>query len=107
MTSPKTPANENTPVPEAAEAQDNAAAQVPAPKEPSPEQEVARLKEELERMRDQWIRAVAETDNIRKRAQRDQEDTARYAVTNFARDMVNVLENLMRANATIPPSARK
>lgn len=68
--------------------------------------EITRLKEEVNQMRDQWVRAVAEAENIRKRAQRDQEETSRYAITAFARDMVNVLENLKRAADSIPPEAR-
>lgn len=65
------------------------------------------LEEENGKLRDQWIRAVAETDNVRKRAQRDQEETSRYAVSGFARDMVSVLENLKRAAEIIPADADK
>ena len=68
--------------------------------------EVSRLQEELGKMRDQWIRAAAECENIRKRASRDQEETSRYAVTAFARDMVSVLENLKRASVSLPLDAR-
>lgn len=67
--------------------------------------EIDRLKEENAKLRDQWVRSVAEAENIRKRAQRDMEDTARYGVTNFARDMVSVLENLSRASESIPAEA--
>lgn len=59
------------------------------------------LEEEIASLRDQRVRALAETDNVRKRAQRDQEEIAKYAVTGFARDMVNVLENLTRATESI------
>jgi len=76
------------------------------PLDPTPKDEVARLTEELAKMRDQWLRAVADADNIRKRAQREQEDTSKYAVTGFAGDMVSVLENLKRASESIPPAAR-
>ena len=81
------------------------------PNEPSavstPQQaEIDRLNEELAKLRDQWVRAVAETDNIRKRSQRDLEENSRYAVSGFARDMVSVLENLKRASDTIPQSER-
>lgn len=67
---------------------------------------LAAAEEELAKLRDQWVRAVAETDNVRKRAQRDQEETAKYAITGFARDMVSVLENLKRASESISPEAR-
>ena len=68
--------------------------------------EIARLTEELAAVRDQWVRAAAETENIRKRARREVEESARYGVTAFARDMVSVLENLMRASESIPPAAK-
>jgi molecular chaperone GrpE len=67
---------------------------------------IAELEEELAKARDQRLRAVAETDNIRKRAERDQVESSKYAITAFARDMVNVLENLKRASDAIPPEAR-
>lgn len=68
---------------------------------------LAALEEENTKLRDQLLRAVAETENVRKRAQRDQEETSKYAITGFARDMVSVLENLKRATESISPEARK
>ncbi len=64
------------------------------------------LAEQLLAMKDQWLRAVAETENVRKRAERDREETSKYAITAFARDMVSVLENLKRASESIPPEMR-
>lgn len=69
--------------------------------------EIARLQEEVTKLRDQWMRAVAEAENIRKRAAKEMEDTAKYATTAFARDMISVLENLKRASSSIPSSARE
>jgi len=57
-------------------------------------------------LKDQLIRAIAETENVRKRAQRDQEETSKYAITGFARNLVNVLENLQRASSHITPEQR-
>lgn len=68
--------------------------------------EIARLKEELAVVRDKWVRAVAEGENMRKRAKREQEEMSKYAIAAFARDMVSVLENLMRASGNIPAVAR-
>jgi len=68
--------------------------------------EIERLTAELAKLQDQWVRAVAEADNIRKRSQRDMEENAKYAITGFARDMVSVLENLKRASDSIPQSER-
>lgn len=67
---------------------------------------IAVLEEEVAKLKDQWVRAVAETDNVRKRAQRDIEETAKFAIKGFAGDMVSVLENLKRASDSIPLDAR-
>ena len=77
------------------------------PAEDTLEAKYKKLEEETAKLRDQWVRAVAETDNVRKRAQRDQEETSRYAITAFARDMVSVLENLKRASESVPAEQRK
>lgn len=67
---------------------------------------IAELEAQVAQMKDQWVRAVAETENLRKRAERDQQETARYAASGFARDMVNVLENAKRAAESITPEKR-
>lgn len=61
--------------------------------------------EQLAMLKDQLLRAVAETENVRRRAERQVDDAAKYAVTNFARDLISVLENLYRAGETISPEA--
>lgn len=66
---------------------------------------IAQLEEEVSKLRDQFVRAVAETDNVRKRAQRDLEENNKYAITSFAKDMVSVLENLKRASESFSPEA--
>ena len=68
-----------------------------APK--TPEEEIADLKDRL-------LRAVAETENLRRRAERERDETAKYAVTGFARDLLNVADNLRRALATVAPDVR-
>lgn len=69
---------------------------------PSPlEEKIRQMEEEIALLKDQRVRALAETENVRKRASRDLEETAKYAVTPFARDMVSVLENLKRASENI------
>lgn len=69
--------------------------------EDTPENEVIKLEPTLEQqlaeMKDQWVRAVAETENIRKRGQREKEEASRYAPSNLARDIVGVSDNLRRA----------
>ncbi len=63
--------------------------------------------EELTAMKDQLFRAMAETENIRKRADREVQDARKYGVTSFARDLVSVLENLQLALMNIPAEDRK
>lgn len=64
------------------------------------EQTLESVQLELAAMKDQWLRAVAETDNVRKRAQKDKEDTLKYAITSFARDILSVSDNMRRALET-------
>jgi molecular chaperone GrpE len=54
---------------------------------------------------DRALRAAAEMENLRRRTQRDVQDARAYAVTNFARDMLGVSDNLRRALDAIPAEA--
>ncbi len=73
----------------------------------TPEERIAGLEAENESLNDRLLRALAETENIRRRSQRDKQDTARYAVANFARDMLAVADNLGRALGSVDEGARK
>src|SRR5258707_11077019 len=53
-------------------------------------------------LKDQVLRALAEAENTRRRAQKEREDTAKYAIANFARDMLNVADNFRRALDATP-----
>jgi molecular chaperone GrpE len=61
---------------------------------------------EIAKLKDQLLRALAETENTRRRAERDREDTAKFAVANFARDMLAVADNLKRAVDSVPADAK-
>ncbi|NQV79648.1 MAG: nucleotide exchange factor GrpE [Alphaproteobacteria bacterium] len=65
---------------------------------PSPEAQLAQAK-------DQLLRALAEVENTRRRAQREIEDARKYSVANFARDVLNVADNLRRALDAVPEDA--
>lgn len=67
---------------------------------------IAALEAEVGRMKDQLLRALADAENTRRRAQRDIEDNTKYAVSNFARDILPVGDNLRRALEAIPAEAR-
>jgi len=68
----------------------------------SPEDALATARAEAAQLKDQLLRAMAETENTRRRAQRDREDAQKYGVSNFARDMLTVADNLRRALDAIP-----
>jgi molecular chaperone GrpE len=59
--------------------------------------DVESLRRELQDKQDRLLRALAETDNVRRRAQRDREDYLKYASESLLRDLVPVLDNLDRA----------
>lgn len=65
-----------------------------------------RLAAENEDLKDRALRVAAEMENLRRRTQRDVQDARAYAVTNFARDMLGVSDNLRRALDAIPAEAR-
>jgi molecular chaperone GrpE len=77
----------------------------PAPAEPQPDP-LAQKDAEIAQLKDQLLRALAETENTRKRAERDRDDTAKFAVSNFARDMLAVADNLKRAVDSVPADAK-
>lgn len=58
---------------------------------------MADLEKERDDMRDKMMRALAEVENTRKRAEKMQEDTKKYAVSSFAKDMLDIADNLRRA----------
>jgi molecular chaperone GrpE len=64
------------------------------------------LRAEIESLKDQRLRALAEAENIRRRAEREKADASQYAVTKFARDMLSIADNFARALAACPPAAR-
>lgn len=66
---------------------------------------IAALQAEAAEFKDKWLRAHAEIENIRKRADREKEETAKYAVTRFARDIVGVGDNFQRAIDAVPAGA--
>ena len=61
---------------------------------------------QLEAANDKVLRAYADLDNMRKRVEREKEDTAKYAITKFARDVVNVADNFERAILSVPAEAK-
>jgi molecular chaperone GrpE len=69
-------------------------------------EQVAALEKERDELKDQMLRALAETDNVRKRANRQISEERTYAVEKFARDLLNVSDNLSRALDALPTDVR-
>lgn len=67
---------------------------------------VEALREENESLKDQLLRALAEMENLRQRTAREIKDARSYSIANFARDVLNVSDNLHRAMAALPESER-
>ena len=69
---------------------------------PTVEVDVAALESELADTKDRLLRALAETENVRRRAQREREDASKYAVAGFAKELLSVADNLRRALDSLP-----
>lgn len=68
---------------------------------------LAQLREELEAAKQETLYAKAETQNVRRRLEKDIADTRAYAATGFARDILSVSDNLARALESIPAELRE
>jgi len=69
--------------------------------------ELARLKMEVAELKDRLLRALAETENTRRRAERDRLEASQYAITRFARDMLTIADSFGRALAACPADLRE
>ena len=93
---------------------DDAELDVPGTAEPDGAAEVgagdgrlAELQAETAMLKDRLMRALADTENLRRRTEREREDTAKYAVSKFAGDLLSVADNLRRAIDAVPAEARE
>ncbi len=110
---------DETPAAEAEGAQQDAARQDGAQQDGAPETAsraeatptdataaiIAALQAEKAELKDQLLRSLAEVENVRRRAQREREDGARYAVKPLAEDLLAVRDNLCRAIESVSPEA--
>ena len=67
---------------------------------------LALLTAERDELKDRMLRTLAEMENLRRRTEREVADARSYAVTNFARDVLNVADNIRRALDSVPAEAR-
>lgn len=63
---------------------------------------ITALESELAEMRERWMRAEAETQNVRARSRRELDDARQYAVQKFAADVVEAADNLQRGLDALP-----
>lgn len=61
------------------------------------DQRLRQIEAELTETKDRLLRALAETENVRRRAERERTDAAKYGASGFAKDLLNVADNLRRA----------
>lgn len=61
------------------------------------EARIGELEAEVAELKDQFLRALAETENVRRRSQRQFEEMRKYAAADLAKDLLNVADNLRRA----------
>ncbi|WP_337996358.1 nucleotide exchange factor GrpE [Oleispirillum naphthae] len=80
-------------------------AEAPAPEpapEPTPEDRIAALEAEAAKLKDAYIRAHADMENLRKRSAAEIETKLKYALQGLATDILPVADNLQRALSAVP-----
>ncbi len=74
--------------------------------ENSLDEALSRLRDDLEAAKQEVLYAKAETQNVRRRAEKEAQDARAYAATGFARDILSVADNLSRAINAVPQELR-
>jgi len=67
----------------------------------------AGLRSEVAELKDRLLRAMADTENVRRRAEREKAEATLYAASNFARDLLSVADNMARALEAMPEKQRE
>ncbi|WP_442756912.1 nucleotide exchange factor GrpE [Methylocystis sp. JAN1] len=104
--------NAETPPPQGANADEAHASSLSQPSaespitEPEPFTELENLYQENASLKDKALRAMAEVENVRRRAEKEVADAKIYGVANFAREMLAFADNLRRAAESVPAEAR-
>ena len=68
---------------------------------------VEALTKEVAEARDRTLRTLAEMENLRKRTAKEVADARTYGITSFARDVLDIADNLQRALDAVPAEARE
>lgn len=78
----------------------------PGPDAVSADAQIEKLEAEITDLRDRSLRALADAENTRRRAQREVSDARKYGASGIVQDLLNVSDNLRRALESVPPEAR-
>jgi molecular chaperone GrpE len=81
------------------------AALEPPVEQADPTERIAALTAEIASLNDRLMRALAEVENVRRQKDREIEEARKYAITGFARGLLEVADNLRRALAAVPGPA--
>ena len=68
---------------------------------------IAELEQAVAQEKERALRALAEAENTRRRALKDREDAGKYAISRFARDLLDVLDNFSRAMDSVPEDLKE
>lgn len=71
------------------------------------ETQIAELETQAAALKDKYLRAHAEMENTRRRAEKDVADARNFSIAGFARDMLSVADNLSRALQAVDPALRE
>ena len=107
-TDPAAPENadlEPEPTDTTASEPEDAQVSIEDPTEDPAEDPVVRLEGEVAELKDQLLRALAETENLRRRAVRERDNAVKFAAVPLIRDLLAVADNLHRALASVPAEA--
>ena len=63
---------------------------------------IIELEQKISEQNDKFLRTLAELDNVRRRAREENDKTAKFAIANFAGDLVTVAENFFMASENAP-----
>ena len=67
-----------------------------------PSKSLDELEAKILELKDQLLRTVADSENLRKRLEREKEQTRKFGIANFAKDLLSIADNLGRALDAVP-----
>lgn len=70
------------------------------------EENFSEMQAEVSDLKDRLLRSMADAENIRRRAEKDKAEAAKFAITRFSRDLLSVADNFNRALASLTPEMK-